>query len=158
VGEIKKNLGWLIAVIVACVGVVALGLFVGAVAPAWWATDRVANQATAIAKLNTIATEERVYLKEHGSYANFDQLMAEGALDKRFAGASPVVAGYIYTLKVTPRTGGTPPSFAANADPQQGESFNASGRGHYYVDSTGTFIRHSEDRPATADDPVLGER
>jgi hypothetical protein len=157
VGEIKKNIGWLIAVVVACGCVVALGLFVGVAVPVWRASTLAANEATAIGKLNTIAPEERLYLKEHGSYASFDQFVAEGALDKRFAGASPVAQGYVFTLTVTPKTGGASPAFTVNADPQQSEGFGATGRGHYYADSTGTFIRHNKERPATADDPVLGE-
>ena len=156
-GEIRKNLGWLIAVVVACVGVAALGLFLVVAVPAWRASEYSANEAWAISKLNTIATEERLYLTEHGSYANFDQFVAEGALDKRFTGASPVVQGYVFTLIVTPKMGAASPAFSVNADPRQSEGFGATGRAHYYVDSTGTFIRFNKDRPATAADPVLGE-
>jgi type II secretory pathway pseudopilin PulG len=157
----KKRRWWLIALVVACCGVAALvvlGIVAAIVIPAWLSSPRAAKEAVALRTFNTIATEERTYLYAHDSYATFDQLIADGALDKRFAGTSPVVDGYIFRLNVTPKTGATPPAFAVNADPQQSEGFNATGRHHYYMDSPGGNIHRSEDRPATADDPVLEER
>ncbi|MFL6229389.1 MAG: hypothetical protein ACJ741_11480 [Pyrinomonadaceae bacterium] len=156
-GEIKKNIGWLIALVVSCVAVIAVGLLVGVGVPAWRASTRSANEAVALRTFNTIYTEERTYLHAHGSYATFDQLIAEGALDKRFVGESPVVDHYVFNLSVTPRAGTAPPSFAINANPQQTEGFNASGRRHFYTDSAKPIIHYNEERPATADDPVLGE-
>jgi Tfp pilus assembly protein PilE len=157
----KKKRWWLIALIVlACLmvgGVVVLGLVVGIALPAWQSSARAANETAAIQTLNTIAVEERTYHVEHGSYATFDQLIEDGAFDKRFAGESPVVEGYIYRLKLTPKAGNTPPAFGVNADPQQSEGFSATAKRHFYMDSTGTLIHYNEDRPATGDDPPLGE-
>jgi Tfp pilus assembly protein PilE len=157
--EEKKRRWLLIIVIVACAGVVGLfvlGIIAGIAVPAWLSNVRRAHDASAIATLNTVATEERLYRQQHGSYANFDQLIEEGALDKRFAGASPTVEGYTFTLSVTPKTGSAPSAFSVNADPQQTEGFSATGRRHFFVNSMSTEIHYNEERQATGDDPVLG--
>jgi type II secretory pathway pseudopilin PulG len=160
--EEKKKKVWLIvAVVVACLGVggiVVLGILLAIVIPAWQSSERAANEAAAIKTLNTIAVEEQTYFNEHDSYATFNQLIEGGALDKRFAGASPTVGGYIFTLNVTPKGDAVTPIFSVNADPQQGEGFGATGRRHYYADSSGGHIRYNEERPAAADDPTLEER
>jgi Tfp pilus assembly protein PilE len=155
----EKQKRWLIvALVVACVGVagfVALGVVAGIAIPAWLSSVRKAKDAVAIHELNTFITEERLYRQEHGSYATFDQLVADGALDKRFAGESPAVEGFVFHLNVTPKSGAAQPSFRVNADPLQGEGLSATGRHHFYADSSNTTIHVSEDRPATADDPPL---
>jgi Tfp pilus assembly protein PilE len=157
----KKKRWWLIALIVAaCLMVAAvgvLGLIVGIAVPAWQSSVRAANEASARLTLKTIAMEERTYRAAHGSYATFDQLIEEGGFDKRFAGASPVVEGYVFRLNVTQQAGDAPPAFSVNADPQQSEGFSATGKRHFYMDSAGALIHYNEDRPATGDDPPLGE-
>jgi Tfp pilus assembly protein PilE len=156
----KKKKRWLIiAIIVACLGVgglAVLGVVAGIAIPAWLSNVRRANETAAVSTLNTIAVEERTHLRAHDSYATFDQLIEDGALDKRFVGASPVVEGYAFTLSVTPKSGSASPAFSVNADPQQSEGFKATGRRHFYLDSTSTEIHYNEENPATGDDPVLG--
>jgi type II secretory pathway pseudopilin PulG len=155
----KNKKRWLlIALVVACLcvgGLTLLGVVAGIVVPAWLSSVRAAKDAVAIRELNTFITEERVYRQEHGSYATFDQLIADGALDKRFAGESPAVEGFVFHLSVTPKSGAAQPSFRINADPLQGEGFSTTGRHHFYADSSNTTIHVSEDRPATTDDPPL---
>jgi type II secretory pathway pseudopilin PulG len=159
--EKKKKRLLIIMIVVACLGfggIVLLGIIAGIAVPAWMSSVREAKDAVAIRELNTFITEERIYRQEHGSYATFDQLVADGGLDKRFAGESPAVEGFVFHMSVTPKSSAAQPSFSANADPQQGEGFNVTSRRHFYADSSSTTIHVSEDRPATADDPALEER
>lgn len=135
-----------------------IGILVGVGIPAWQNSVRSANQAAAIKTLNTIVTEQRTYYNTHNrsNYGTFDQLIADGAFDKRFTGEAPVVEGYTYKMKVAPKSGNQPPMFAVNADPQKSEGFNATGRQFYYIDANTSTIHVSESQPATLEDPPLG--
>jgi prepilin-type N-terminal cleavage/methylation domain-containing protein len=135
-----------------------IGILVGVGIPAWQNSVRSANQAAAIKTLNTIVTEQRTYYNTHNrsAYGTFDQLIADGAFDKRFTGEAPVVEGYVYKMTVTPRSGNQPPMFAVNADPQKSEGFNATGRQFYYIDANTSTIHVSEEKSAGLDDPPLG--
>jgi prepilin-type N-terminal cleavage/methylation domain-containing protein len=135
-----------------------IGILVGVGIPAWQNSVRSANQAAAIKTLNTIVTEERTYYNTHNrsTYGTFDQLIADGAFDKRFAGEQPVVEGYIFQLKVTPKSGNQPAQFTVNANPQKPDGFNATGRQYYYIDANTSTIHVSETQPAGPDDPPLG--
>jgi prepilin-type N-terminal cleavage/methylation domain-containing protein len=135
-----------------------IGILVGVGIPAWQNSVRSANQAAAIKTLNTIVTEQRTYYNTHNrsNYGTFDQLIADGAFDKRFAGEQPVVEGYVYKMTVTPKSGSQPPMFAVNADPQKAEGFNATGRQFYYIDANTSTIHVSEEKSATIEDPPLG--
>ena len=135
-----------------------IGILVGVGIPAWQNSVRAANQAAAVKTLNTIVTEERTYYNTHNrsTYGTFDQLIADGAFDKRFTGTEPVVEGYIYKLEVKPKSGNQSASFAVNANPQKAEGFNATGRQYYFINSDTSTIHVSETQPATIDDPPLG--
>jgi prepilin-type N-terminal cleavage/methylation domain-containing protein len=135
-----------------------IGILVGVGIPAWQNSVRSANQAAAIKTLNTIVTEQRTYYNTHNrsNYGTFDQLIADGAFDKRFTGEQPVVEGYIYKMKVTPKSGNQSAMFVVNADPQKPDGFNATGRQYYYIDANTSTIHVSETQPATIDDPPLG--
>jgi hypothetical protein len=56
-------------------------------------------------------------------------------------------------LNVTPKTSGQPSSYTLNGDPQS----NATGKNHFYVDSTSASIHVNPDRPAGPNDPPPGE-
>jgi prepilin-type N-terminal cleavage/methylation domain-containing protein len=135
-----------------------IGILVGVGIPAWQNSVRSANQAAAIKTLNTIVTEQRTYYNTHNrsNYGTFDQLIADGAFDKRFTGEQPVVEGYIYLMKVTPKSGNQAPMFTVNANPQKADGFNATGRQYYYIDANTSTIHVSETQPAGLDDPPLG--
>lgn len=136
-----------------------IGILVGVGVPAWRSAVIAGNETAAIQTLKTVATEERVYFNGKGrtAYGTFDQLIESGSLDKRFIGDAPLVDGYIFTLKVTPKSGSTPPSFTLNADPQQKEGVGASGRRHFYIDSNISGVRTNNEGPASADDSAEGE-
>lgn len=136
-----------------------IGILVGVGVPAWRNAVIAGNETAAIQTLKTVATEQRVYFNGKGrtAYGTFDQLIETGSLDKRFVGDAPLVDGYVFTMKVTPKSGSTPPSFTLNADPQQKEGVSASGRRHFYIDSNISGIRTNNDGPASADDSAEGE-
>jgi prepilin-type N-terminal cleavage/methylation domain-containing protein len=135
-----------------------IGILVGVGIPAWQSSVRAANQAAAIRSLNAIQVEQRTYYNTHNrtSYGTFDQLIAEGALNKNFTGEAPVVEGYIYKMKITAKSGGQAATYVINADPQKAEGFNATGKQFYYMDSNSSTIHVSESQPAGPDDPPLG--
>ena len=135
-----------------------IGILVGVGIPAWQSSVRAANQAAAIRSLNAIQVEQRTYFNTHNrtTYGTFDQLVAEGALNKNFAGEAPVVEGYVFKMKVTPKSGGQPATYVINADPQKADGFNATGKQFYYMDSNSSTIHVNEAQPAGPDDPPLG--
>jgi prepilin-type N-terminal cleavage/methylation domain-containing protein len=135
-----------------------IGILVGVGIPAWQSSVRSANQAAAIRTLNAIQVEQRTYFNSHNrtSYGTFDQLIADGALNKNFAGEAPEVEGYIFKMVVTPKGAGQPPMYRVNADPQKADGFNATGKQFYYMDSNSSTIHVNGSQPAGPDDPPLG--
>ena len=85
-----------------------IGILVGIGIPAYQAITRSGNEAAAIKTLQTLAVDQRLYNKQHqgNAYGTFDQLISDVNLDKRFAGDTPVVTGYIFTVKITPKASG----------------------------------------------------
>jgi prepilin-type N-terminal cleavage/methylation domain-containing protein len=131
-----------------------IGILVGVGVPAWRHAVVAGNEAAAIQNLRNIATEQRTYFISHGrtNYATFDQL----ELDKRFKGEAPVVEGYIYTMKVIPRTQNSQSAFSVNADPQSKEGLTATGKRHFYIGSDVSNVTASADGPANAGSSVEG--
>jgi hypothetical protein len=116
----------------------------------------VANEAAAIRALQTIFRAETQYMLSHAEeYGTFDQLMKDRYLDQRFAGTSPVVEGYAFTIQLTPKSGSGAAAYSINADPKQEDASSTSGARHLYMDSNSNVIRANAQRPATASDPPL---
>ncbi len=136
-----------------------IGILVGVGVPAWKNAVIAGNEAAAIQNLRTVATEQRVYFNAKGrtNYATFDQIRDSGSLDKRFSGDAPVVEGYIYSLKTTPKSAGSPAFFSINADPQQKEGLGATGGRHFYIDSNVGNVRANASGPAGPNDSPEGE-
>ena len=113
------------------------------------------NEATAVSALQNIFRAQTQYSVMHsGDYGTFDQLVAEGSLDRRYAGSSPVLEGYVFTIRVVPQSGGGDPSFSVNADPKEVEGA-PSGVRHLYLDSSSNVIRTNPTQAAKASDPPL---
>ena len=68
-----------------------------------------------------------------------------------------MVDGYVYTMKVIPKSTSQQPGFTINADPQVAEGVGATGKNHYFVDSDTNTIHVNRDQPATATDPPIGQ-
>ena len=130
-----------------------IGILVGIGVPAYRAIVRSGNEAAAIKTLQTIAVDQRLYYKQHqgNSYGTFDQLISDVDLDKRFAGDTPLVSGYIFTMKLTPKASGQPASYTINADPQT----ETTGSNHYYVDANSDMVKVNAQQPAGPDDPPV---
>jgi hypothetical protein len=112
-----------------------------------------ADEAATVMTLKTVASAEQTYFARKGSYATFEQMVDAGALDTRFAGATPALNGYVFKVNVAQPS--ATPSYTVNADPQAAPSNPATtGTRHYFMDSTGV-IHYNASQAAAASDPVL---
>jgi prepilin-type N-terminal cleavage/methylation domain-containing protein len=134
-----------------------IGILIGAATIGWRAAVRAGNEAAALQDLKTISSVQIQYYNTHNrNFGTFEQLTKEQMLDARFTGNPPVVDGYIFTLKVTPKTANAQTSYTLNADPQQSEGIGSTGKNHFYVDSTAGTIHVNADQAAGPNDPPLG--
>jgi hypothetical protein len=70
-------------------------------------------------------------------------------LDARFAGSTPNLKGYRFTMNATDS------DFSVNADPQTTEAQPTTGVRHFFLDSTDNSIHANVRQAASKDDPVL---
>ena len=106
-----------------------------------------ANETSAIQMLRTITTAEAQLKATQGSYGDFDALVQAGLLDRRFAGGTPTIDGYKFTIHATDS------DFSANADPSNQQT-NATSR-HFYVDSADNAVHFNLNGQASKNDPTL---
>lgn len=133
-----------------------IGILIGVGVPAWRMVVRRGNETAAIQTLDNLRKVQADYSIGHrGSYGSFPELIKEGSLDERFAGDAPVVSGYVFTMKVTPKSTAQPASYTINADPQVSEGLNATGKRHFYLDPSISTIRENAEQPASASDPPI---
>ena len=135
-----------------------IGILIAVGVTGWKAAVRAANEAAAVKTLRTIAEQQMLYYNAHqrNTFGTFDELLKDNFLDTRFAGTTPVLDGYVYTMKVIPKSTAQQPGYAVNTDPQVSEGVGATGRNHYYVDSDTNTIHVNATQPATATDPPIG--
>ena len=135
-----------------------IGILIAVGVTGWKAAVRSANEAAAIKTLRTVAEQQMLYYNSHQrtTFGTFEEMLKEGLLDNRFAGTTPVVEGYVFTMRVTPRSTTQQAGWALNADPQVTEGTSATGRNHYYLDSESNTIRVNESQPAAPSDPSIG--
>lgn len=116
----------------------------------------VADQAAAIRTLQTIYRAQTEYMLSHAEeYGTFDQLAQDNYLDQRFKSTAPVVEGYVFTMKLTPKSDGQSAAYTVNADPKEDNPANATGARHLYLDATSNVVHANATRTATASDPPL---
>ena len=134
-----------------------IGILIAVGVTGWKAAVRSANEAAAVQSLRTLTQQQMLYYNSHqrSAYGTFDELVKEGVVDSKFAGTTPLVDGYIFTMRVVPKTTSTPPGYSINADPQVKEGVGATGRNHFYVDSDKNTIHVNKDQPAAATDPSI---
>ena len=94
---------------------------------------------------------------QRSSFGTFDEMLKEQLLDARFAGSTPVVEGYVFNLRVVPKSTTNQAGFAVNADPQVTEGVGATGKNHFYLDSDSNTIHVNTSQPATVADPPIGQ-
>ena len=136
-----------------------IGILIAVGVTGWKAAVRSANEAAAIKTLKTVAEQQMLYYNSHqrSAFGTFDEMLKEGLLDTRFAGTTPVVDGYVYVMRVTPKSTSTQPGFAINADPQVTEGVGATGKNHFFLDSNSNTIHVNATQPATVTDPPIGQ-
>lgn len=109
-----------------------------------------ADEGSAIQALRTIASAETQMKVTRGSYGDFDALTQAGYLDQRFAGRTPNLKGYRFTI--TARES----DFSVNADPQTTETQPTTGSRHFYLDSSENAVHANPKQAASKNDPVVG--
>jgi Tfp pilus assembly protein PilE len=107
------------------------------------------NEEAATMNVKTISRAQIQYYTEHGNFGTFDQLAETRLLSQRFAGAMPIVNGYVYDLKVRPASASQKSTFTLNADPESATTGNK----HFFINETNSIIHVNRDRPANAGDP-----
>ena len=107
-----------------------IGILIAVGVTGWKAAVRATNEAAAIKTLRSIAEQQMLYYNAHqrSTFGTFDEMLKENLLDTRFAGTTPVVDGYVYQMKVIPKSTSQPASYSINADPQVSEGVGATGK------------------------------
>lgn len=147
---------WRTALIVAGVGLLVL-VPLGWLALRMW-DDTIqrrviaANESAALTNLGNIQAAEQLYLEANGQYGTFRQLIDSGIFQAEVSGDPPVASGYVFDVKVQPKTDAQPAAYSVNADPVRAEGRDATGRRHFFVSSEVIGVRYNESRPATRDD------
>ena len=108
-----------------------------------------ADEGTAIQALRTIASAQTQAKAMRNAYASFDTLVQLGFLDTRFAGETPNLRGYRFSMTASES------QFAVNADPQVTENSPTTGSRHFYFASADNTIHVNPTQPATRQDPPL---
>jgi len=134
-----------------------IGILIGAATYTWRAAQIQGNETATVKALNTLSVVEMQYFNTNNrTFGSMEELLKDSLIDTRFSGNPPVVTGYVYTLKVTPKTTSQQSSYTINADPQQSAGIGATGKNHFYVDSTASTIHVNRDQAPGPDDPPLG--
>src|SRR6266566_1946597 len=136
-----------------------IGILIAVGITGWKAAVRSANEAAAIKTLRTIAEQQMLYYNSHQrtTFGTFDEMLKENLLDTRFAGTTPVVDGYVFQMRVIPKSTTAQAGFAVNSDPQVTEGVGATGKNHFYLDADSNTIHVNPSQPATATDPPIGQ-
>ena len=130
-----------------------IGILIGAAVIGFKAAQKAGNEAATLQDLKTIAAIEIQYYNTHNrTFGTFEQLVADKVLSSKFQGNPPSTDGYIFTLKVVPKSATQPTSYTLNADPQT----DTTGGNHYYLDSADGSIHVNQTQPAGPNDPALG--
>jgi hypothetical protein len=109
-----------------------------------------ADEGSTIQALRTIASAETQMKVTRGSFGDFDALTQAGYLDQRFAGRTPNLKGYRFTITASES------DFAVNADPQTTETQPTTGSRHFYLDSSDNAVHANPKQVASKNDPVVG--
>src|SRR6266581_5751885 len=113
-----------------------IGILIAVAVTGYKAAIKAANEAAAIKTLRTIAEQQMLFYNSHqrNKFGTFDEMLKENLLDTRFAGNTPVVDGYLYTMKVIPKSTTQQAGYSINSDPQVTEGVGATGKNHFYLD------------------------
>lgn len=132
-----------------------IGLLIGVGSVAWSAVMKSGNEVAAAQSVETVKKVQIQYASRNkGNFATFDQLIANGSLDAKYAGEAPVVNGYVFTMTITPPSSNTPSKFEIWADPQS-TGVTGTGTRHYYTSSAIGTIKGNDQEKAKETDPSI---
>lgn len=136
-----------------------IGILIAVGVTGWKAAVKAANETAAINTLKALAEQQMLFYNSHQrtSFGTFDEMLKEHMLDTRFTGTTPVVEGYVFQMRIIPKSTTTQPGYVVNADPQVTEGVGATGKNHFYFDSDSNTIHVNPTQPATATDPPIGQ-
>ena len=136
-----------------------IGILIAVGVTGWRAAVRAANEASAIKSLRSIAEQQMLYYNSHqrSTFGTFEEMRKENLLDSRYESTTPIVEGYVFAMKVIPKSTSQQAGYTINADPQVSEGVGATGKNHYYLDSDTNTIHVNATQPATATDPPIGQ-
>jgi len=136
-----------------------IGILIAVGVTGYKAAMRAANEAAAVKTLRTIAEQQMLYFNanQRSSFGTFEEMRKQNLLDSRFDGATPVVDGYVYTMKVFPKSTTTQASYTINADPQVPDGVSATGTNFYFVSADTNTIHVNKTGTAAATDPPIGQ-
>src|SRR6185503_18178046 len=119
-----------------------IGILIAVGVTGYKAAMKSANEAAAIKTLRSIAEQQLLYYNAHqrSTFGTFEEMLKENLLDTRFSGTTPVVDGYVYQMKVIPKSTAQQAGYIINADPQVSDGVGATGRNHFYLDSDANTI------------------
>jgi len=153
--QIIKSRGKGFTLIELLIVIAIIGIMAGIAIPLFKSSVRKANEAAAVATLNSIRVAQAKYVIDHkGQYGTFRQLFEEGYLDKRFNYDQPHERGYVFVITLVPKSEGKTATFSVNANPEQSTGLGATGKNFYYLDPE-SGICFSNVGPATAADETL---
>ena len=143
----RRELGFTLIELMIVIAII--GILIGAAVIGYKAATKAGYEAATMQNLHTIAAVEIQYFNTHSrSFGTFEQLTKEQILTSKFSGNPPVADGYVFTLKVVPKTPTSTSSYTLNADPQDPSS------NHFYLDSNDSSIHVSQGQSAGPTDPV----
>jgi len=136
-----------------------IGILIGVGIAGYRSAIKAANEAAAVKTLRSIQEQQMLYYNGHqrSTFGTFEEMRKENYLDTRFDGSTPVVDGYVYTMKVIPKSTSSQAGYTINADPQVPTGVAATGKNFYYVDSDTNTIHVNANQQATATDPPIGQ-
>jgi prepilin-type N-terminal cleavage/methylation domain-containing protein len=136
-----------------------IGILIGVGVVGYRTAIKAANEAAAVKTLRSIAEQQLLYFNAHqrSSFGTFEEMRKENLLDSRFDGSTPIVDGYVYTMKIIPKSTSAQPGYTINADPQVPTGPSATGTNYYYVDSDTNTIHVNRNQQATVTDPPIGQ-
>jgi prepilin-type N-terminal cleavage/methylation domain-containing protein len=136
-----------------------IGILIGVGVVGYRTAIKAANEAAAVKTLRSIAEQQMLYYNAHqrSTFGTFEEMRKENLLDSRFDGTTPVVDGYVYTMKIIPKSTTAQPGYTINSDPQVPTGPSATGKNFYYVDSDTNTIHVNAAQPATVSDPPIGQ-
>ena len=112
-----------------------------------------ADEGAAMANMRAITRAQAAYnITNANDYGTFEQLATGGYLDRRFNLSKPKFYGYVFTMRISPKSGSSAGSYTLNADPDP--ALKSEGR-HFYIDSNSSEIHVNATEQASASDETV---